>query len=148
MTSQVAQWEDSTCQYRRHKFDYWVRQVPGEGDGNPLQYPCLGNLVGGGVWLALVYGVSKESDMTELLNETNQRGKEYNYPYLELDLAPHFHLELVLYYLKEVNNLKIQFSSVAQSCLSLCDPMDHSTAGLPVHHQLPECTQTQCPLSL
>ena len=35
-----------------------------------------------------------------------------------------------------------QFSSVAQSCLTLCDPMNHSTLGLPVHHQLPEFTQT------
>ena len=33
-------------------------------------------------------------------------------------------------------------SSVAQSCLTLCDPMDCSTPGLPVHHQLPEFTQT------
>ena len=37
--------------------------------------------------------------------------------------------------------LIIQFSSVAQSCLTLCDPMNHSTPGLPVHHQLPEFTQ-------
>ena len=36
----------------------------------------------------------------------------------------------------------VQFSSVAQSCLTLCDPMNHSTSGLPVHHQLPEFTQT------
>ena len=35
----------------------------------------------------------------------------------------------------------IQFSSVAQSCPTLRDPMDHSTPGLPVHHQLPEFTQ-------
>ena len=35
-----------------------------------------------------------------------------------------------------------QFSSVAQSCLTLCDPTKHSTPGLPVHHQLPEFTQT------
>ena len=34
------------------------------------------------------------------------------------------------------------FSSVTQSCLTLCDPMNHSTPGLPVHHQLPEFTQT------
>ena len=33
-------------------------------------------------------------------------------------------------------------SSVAQSCPTLCDPMNHSTLGLPVHHQLPEFTQT------
>ena len=36
----------------------------------------------------------------------------------------------------------VQFSSVAQSCLTLCIPMNRSTPGLPVHHQLPECTQT------
>ena len=36
----------------------------------------------------------------------------------------------------------VQFSSVAQSCPTLCDPMKCSTAGLPVHHQLPEFTQT------
>ena len=36
----------------------------------------------------------------------------------------------------------VQFSSVAQSCSTLCDPMNHSTPGLPVHHQLLEFTQT------
>ena len=35
----------------------------------------------------------------------------------------------------------VQFSSVAQSCLTLCDHMNHSTPGLPVHHQLLEFTQ-------
>ena len=36
----------------------------------------------------------------------------------------------------------VQFSSVTQSCPILCNPMNHSTPGLPVHHQLPEFTQT------
>ena len=36
----------------------------------------------------------------------------------------------------------VQFSSVAQSCLTLCNPMNLSTPGLPVHHHLPEFTQT------
>ena len=36
----------------------------------------------------------------------------------------------------------LQFSSVAQSCLTLCDPMNCSTPGLPVHHQLPEFTHS------
>ena len=39
--------------------------------------------------------------------------------------------------------LSVQFSSVAQSCPTLCGPMNCSTPGLPVHHQLPEFTQTQ-----
>ena len=36
----------------------------------------------------------------------------------------------------------VQFSSVTQSCLTLCDPMDCSMTGFPVHHQLPEIAQT------
>ena len=36
----------------------------------------------------------------------------------------------------------VQFSSVAQSCPTLCYPMNHSTPGFPVHHHLPEFTQT------
>ena len=41
-----------------------------------------------------------------------------------------------------------QFSSVSKSCLTLCDPMDCSTPGFPVRHQLPELTQTHsCPSS-
>ena len=39
-------------------------------------------------------------------------------------------------------HLSVQFSSVAQSCLTLCDPMDCSMPGFPVHHQLPDLAQT------
>ena len=39
-------------------------------------------------------------------------------------------------------NASVQFRSVAQSCPTLCDPMNYSTPGLLVHHQLPEFTQT------
>ena len=35
----------------------------------------------------------------------------------------------------------VQFSSVSQSCPTLCDPMDYSMPGFPVHHQLPEVDQ-------
>ena len=42
-----------------------------------------------------------------------------------------------------IKNLSLQFSSVAQSCLTLCNPMNCSTPGLPVHHQLPD----SCPSS-
>ena len=38
--------------------------------------------------------------------------------------------------------VSVQFSSVAQLCPTLCDPMNSSTPGLPLHHQLPEFTQT------
>ena len=45
-------------------------------------------------------------------------------------------------YIRE-KRCRFQFSSVAQSCPTLCDPMNHSTPGLAVHHQLPESTQTR-----
>ena len=59
---------------------------------------------------------------------------------------------------EQINSDSVQFTSVAQSCLTLCDPMDCSMPGHPVHHQLPEFTQTHvrwvgdaiqpsCPLS-
>ena len=41
-----------------------------------------------------------------------------------------------------IDQRKVQFSSVAQSCPTLCDPMNSSMPGLPVHHQLLESTQT------
>ena len=41
-----------------------------------------------------------------------------------------------------MSKCSVQFSSVTQSCLTLCNPMNHSSPGLPVHHQLPEFTQT------
>ena len=42
-----------------------------------------------------------------------------------------------------VLTVSVQLSSVTQSCPTLCDPMNCSTPGLPVHHQLPEFTQTR-----
>ena len=43
----------------------------GEGNGNPLQYSCLGNLMGRGVWQATVHGVAKELDATWRPNNNN-----------------------------------------------------------------------------
>ena len=40
------------------------------------------------------------------------------------------------------NNYSVQFNSITQLCPTLCDPMNHSMPGLPVHHQLPEFIQT------
>ena len=53
------------------------------------------------------------------------------------------HYKWILYQLSHQGSpyFAFQFSSVAQSCLTLCDPMNHSTPGLPVHHQLPESTK-------
>ena len=81
-------------------------------------------------WCAAIHGVSKSrtwlSDWTEL-NWT--------------ELNP-LHLLCSLYILHDYLGSSVQFSSVAQSCPTLCDPTNRSTPGLPVHHQLPEFTQT------
>ena len=53
----------------------------------------------------------------------------------------HMYLQL-LYLLVRFIPFSQSDSSVTQSCLTLCDPMDFSMPGLPVHHQLPELTQT------
>ena len=60
-------------------------------------------------------------------------------------VLPHLcrHTDSIWYYSFISNKgCSVQFSSVAQSCPTLCDPMDCSMPGLPVHHQLPEFTQT------
>ena len=49
---------------------------------------------------------------------------------------------LLIYQSPERTVDSVQFSSVIQSCLTLCNPMNCSTPGLPVHHKLPEFTQT------
>ena len=50
--------------------------------------------------------------------------------------------QISLAFLYTNNKRSVQFSSVAQSCMTLCNPMDYSTPGLPLHRQLPEFTQT------
>ena len=51
-------------------------------------------------------------------------------------------LFLILFLTNNISSVSVQFSSVTQSCPTLCNPMNCSTPGLPVHHQLPEFTQT------
>ena len=45
-----------------------LERTPGEGNGNPFQYCCLGNHVDRGAWWASVHGVAKEQDVTVQLN--------------------------------------------------------------------------------
>ena len=71
---------------------------PREGNGNPIQFSCLGNLMDRRALQAIEHGVAKRDS--------------------------------------------VQFSSAVQSCPTLCNSMDHSMPGLPVHHQLLKLTQT------
>ena len=57
-----------------------------------------------------------------------------------LSVSQHQHLFMCYFNLTNIG-VSVQFSSVAQSCPTLCDPINRSTPVLPVHHQLPEFTQ-------
>jgi len=65
-----------------------------------------------------------------MLNITNHQGNQ-------IKTKMRYHLSPA-----RMDIISLQFSSFAQSCLALCDPMDCSTPGFTVHHQLPELTQT------
>ena len=83
-----------------------------------------------GAWWATVHGF-KESDTTDWLSTAHQ------YSAYKLNKQGDNIIIVLLYYY-----CSVQFSSVTQSCPTLCDPMNHSMPGLPVPHQLPEFTQT------
>ena len=64
---------------------------------------------------------------------------------LVIHLVIHFNFSLFIFafiYLRLLFLIFLQFGSLTQSCLTLCDLMDCRTAGFPVHHQLPELAQT------
>ena len=50
---------DSAGKYRRHRFNLDSGRSPGEGNGYPLQYSCLGNSVNEGAWQVIVHGITK-----------------------------------------------------------------------------------------
>ena len=115
-------------QCRKGRFDSWVGKSPGEGNDNPLQYSCLGSLMDRGAWRVGVHRVA-ELDTAYRLNNKAE-------PITSCLFSSR------LFEKECVNHIKYQIRSVAQSCPTLCDPMNLSMPGLPVHHQLPEFTQT------
>ena len=55
-----------------------LERSPGEGNGKPLQYSCLGNPMDRGAWEAIIHGVTKESDTTEQLKNNNNNNNNKN----------------------------------------------------------------------
>ena len=130
----------------------------GEGNGNPLLCSCLENPRDRGAWWAAVYGVAQSRTRLKRLsssilwnNHAYFTAISDGFILLQSQDDPH-----------QINHPKgngendkcslsklglipcpfPQFSSVAQSCPTLCNSMDCSRPGLQVHHQLPEFTQT------
>ena len=95
---------------------------PGKGNGNRLQCSCLGNSMNRGGWRAIVHGVAKSQ--TWLSDQ-------------------HFHFISVIREIQKRHVKKCSTSLIVQfSRVRLCNPMNRNTPGLPVHHQVPEFTQT------
>ena len=63
--------KEPAYQCKRHGFNPWVRKTPGEENGTPIQYSCLGNLIGRGAWWAIVIVHGVEKTQTWLSNLTN-----------------------------------------------------------------------------
>ena len=140
----------------------------GEGYGNPPQCSCLENPRDGGAWWAAVYGVAQSRTRLKWLSSSNIPRGLCGSPWTnQLQIPTHLlfratlgsRLQFCMYQSTQlVSNTPgtlrllcvlcvnlctaLQFSSVAQSCPTLCDPMNCSTPGLPVHHQHPELTKT------
>ena len=65
---------EPACQCRRHRLDPWVRRCPGGGDGTPLQYSCLENLMDTGAWRTTVHGVTKSQTRLSTQQRENEEG--------------------------------------------------------------------------
>ena len=120
----------------------------GEGNGNPLQCSCLENPRDGGAWWAAVYGVAQSwtrlkrfgSKSHQVCSQASRGSRPWFW-----GRQHGFHLSWAMTDSPSSSSSvvqDVQFTSVTQSCPTLCDPMNRSTPGLPVHHQLPEFTQT------
>ena len=71
------------------------------------------------------------------------QGKPFNITVIQAyELTSNAEEDEVERFYDDLQDLLVQFSSVAQSCLTLCDHMNRSTPGLAVHHHLPEFTHT------
>ena len=104
------------------RFDYWVRKNPWRREWLPTSvlYFILNSLYFffSFLFLKFIYFLLKDNCFTEFCCFLSNLNMNHTMDY------------------------SVQFSSVTQSCPTLCDPMNGSTPGLPVHHQLPEFTQT------
>ena len=110
--------------------------MKGEGNGNPLQYSCLENPRDGGAWWAAVHGVTKS--WTRLSDITFT----FHFHALEKEMAAHWlpcpwdspgkNTGVGCHFLLQCMKVKSE-SEVAQSCLTLSDPMDCSLPGSSIH---------------
>ena len=129
-------------QCRRHRFDPWVGKIPWRRKWQPIPVFFPGEFHGQRSLASyVVHGIVRTQ--TRLRDCTTANSPLYS----SLSSAVFAIVKGISFkwIFSLLSNLPYQFSSVTQSCLTLCDPMDCSTPGFPVRHQLPEFIQTHIP---
>ena len=132
--------------WRRVRHDWAISLsllCTGEGNGNPLQCCCLenpgmGSHRVGHDWSDLAAAATLHSTKQTNKQNGNMASLPITMTRSAADTAACSLLHSVIQWVIGPQSV----SSVAQSCPTLCDPMDCSTPGFPVHHQLPELAQT------
>ena len=119
----------------RPRFHPWWGRIPWRRQWQPTPVFLPGKSQGQRSLVGYSPKDHKESEMTEWLSLPFTSG------YIQSIRFPTFSMGIKPACLPH-HSVSVQFSSVAQSCPTLWDPMNRSTPGLPVHHQLPEFTQT------
>ena len=106
--------KESKCQCRRCRFDPWVGKIPWRRERQPTP----------------VFLPGESHEQRSLVGYSSWGHKELD---TTEQLSTHTH--------KQAQGRSVQFSSVAQSCPTLCHPIDCSMPGFPIHHQLPDLAQ-------
>ena len=137
----------------------------GGGNGNPLQYSCLGNLKDRGAWWATVHGVTKESDTNQWLNNNNNNNNNNNIIFNTQKLKRFssiirnkMRMPITSVFIqhstgspsrvsrekrkKRHSNQNWYHCSVPKSHPTLGHPWDFNTPGFPILHYLPKFAQT------
>ena len=115
---------------KRHVFVPWVWKISWRRAWQPTPVFLPGKSHGHRSLVDYSPWGHKESDTTEVTENTHI--------YVRVCIYIYICITELIYYIYII----YQFSSVSQSCPTLCDPMDCSTPSFPVHHQLPELAQT------
>ena len=106
--------KEPTCQSRRQKrcrFNPWVGKIPWRRHDNPLQYSCLENPMDRGAGQAMVHRLTNSQTP---LKHSQSHSQKHSQSHNRIS--------------------SFQFSSVAQSCPTLCNPMNCSTNGTPLQY--------------
>ena len=113
----------------------------GEGNGNPFQCSCLENPRDGGAWWAPSMGSRLSSSSSKYSRNHIWKYRlwySHCFEIKEMAFLPSSDLRLLGHHYQDTLiscwTPNVQYSSVAQSCLPLCNPMNPSTPGIPVHH--------------